>query len=151
MLWLGTTQIKLNWITATKTTCLFYVCINRLMYHFEWMWICLCKHVLYTNVLHMWRYKRCTCWRSDMSVLCWWIAKKKTQYVVFIGTMININDLSSLSYSPFILFSSLPFDIPVCFHSQNTPYYVQKAIEKYKSSPRKQALYTNKLKLELHH
>lgn len=37
---------------------------------------------------------------------------------VFIGTMIHINNLARLSYSPFILFSSLPFDIPLCFHSQ---------------------------------
>lgn len=37
---------------------------------------------------------------------------------VFIGTMIHINNLARLPYSPFILFSSLPFDIPLCFHSQ---------------------------------
>lgn len=56
---------------------------------------------------------------------------------VFIGTMIHINDLSALPYSPFILFSSLPFDIPVRFHSPNTAYYVQKASEKYGASLRK--------------
>lgn len=32
---------------------------------------------------------------------------------VFIGCMIHINNLAGLPYSPFILFSSLPLDIPV--------------------------------------
>lgn len=61
---------------------------------------------------------------------------------VFIGTMIHINNLASLPYSPFILFSSLPFDILVCFHSQNRAYYVQKASEEY--IKRKLAFYSKK-------
>lgn len=48
---------------------------------------------------------------------------------VFIGCMIHINNLAGLPYSPFILFSSLPLDIPVWFHSQNWAHCVQKATE----------------------
>lgn len=44
---------------------------------------------------------------------------------VFIGTMTHINNLAGLLCSPFILFSSLPFDIPACFLSQNCKYCVQ--------------------------
>lgn len=85
------------------------------------------------HVLCMLEHERCTCWGSVSlevksqeggSVCC-----------VFIGTMIHINNSASLPYSPFILFSSLPFDIPVCFHSQDWVYCVQRAREKYTKSP----------------
>ena len=85
------------------------------------------------HVLCMLEHERCTCWGSVSlevksqeggSVCC-----------VFIGTMIHINNSASLPYSPFILFSSLPFDIPVRFHSQDWVYCVQRAREKYTKSP----------------
>lgn len=58
---------------------------------------------------------------------------------VFTGTMIRINNLTCLPFSPFILFSCLPFDIPVCFHSQNRVYYAEKATQKHTKSWRKPA------------
>lgn len=93
----------------------------------------------------MFKYEWCTWWWSDKSVLLEVNSQENGSVCcVFIGTMIHINNLASLPYSPFILFSSLPFDIPVCFHPQNRVYYVQKASKKYTKSLRKRALYSNK-------
>lgn len=54
-------------------------------------------HVLYTNVLYMLEYESCTCWWSDKSALLEVNSKEDgSEYCVFIGTMIRINNLASL-------------------------------------------------------
>lgn len=66
-----------------------------------------------------WSIRGALGWRSDKSVLLEVNSQEDGSVCcVFIGTMIHINNLACLPGSPFILFSSLPFDIPACFHSQ---------------------------------
>lgn len=103
---------------------LLYVCIFAQIYHCEWIWMCVWTRI----ILYMLEYEQCTCWWSDKSVLLEVNSQEDgSMCCVFMGTMIHINNLAALPYSPFILFSSLPFDIPVCFHSQNWAHCVQKA------------------------
>lgn len=118
-----------------------FVCLHLRSYVPLWLNLNVCGHVLCTNVLYMLEYERCTCWWSDKSVLLEVNSQEDGSVCcVFIGTMIHINDLLSLPYSPFILFSSLPFDIPAYFHSQNRKYYVQRESKKYTKTLRKRAL-----------
>lgn len=53
---------------------------------------------------------------------------------VFVGIMIHINNLTGLPYCPFILFSSLPLDIPICFHFHKWAHCVQKTSESRRKS-----------------
>lgn len=82
----------------------------------------------------MLEYESYSCW-SDKSVLLEVNSREDGSVRrAFTGTMIRINNLLSLFYSLFILFSSLPFDIPVCFHSPNRAHYVQKASGKIQTA-----------------
>lgn len=135
-----------SWLSLKRRHCkqnrngLLYVWVYA--HHFEQMWVCVWTRIIHKCIIHgVWR---CTWW-SDKSVLLEVNSQEDGSVCcVFIGTMIHINNLASLPYSPFILFSSLPFDIPVCFHSQNRAHYVQRGSKKYTKSLRKLALYSKK-------
>lgn len=78
----------------------------------------MCIGMYYTQMYYTCSGERCTCWWSDSVLFEVNSQEDGSVCCVFIGTMIHINNLARLPYSPFILFSSLPFDIPLCFHSQ---------------------------------
>lgn len=130
-------------LQTKRTNGLFYVCHTR-MCHFEYEYVL--GPVLYTNVLYMlYMSMRVVVVGGAIRVCYWgWISKKMAQYVVCSGTVIHINNLASLPYSLFILFSSLPFDIPLCFHSHTECIMPTKQWKKYTKRLRKQALYSNK-------
>lgn len=130
-------------VTSNKTGMVFCTCASTLI------WTIVREHERASgHTLYMFEYERCTCWWSDKSVLLEVNSQEDSSVCcVFIGTMIHINNLASLPYSPFILFSSLPFDIPVCFHSQKQIVLCpesKKKKEKIQRALRKQGLYSKK-------
>ena len=61
---------------------------------------------------------------------------------VFLCTMIHINNVAHLPYSPFILFPSLPFDIPSCFHLQNLANYRQEPVSRTQRAEGRRPLFS---------
>lgn len=117
--------------TYTTTTSAHYSAL-RTKQAWSFIWVHLCSDLplwVTLNVcLHM--YYTLYVGGCDRDVLLEVSGQQESSVCcVFVGIMIDINNLTGLPYCPFILFSSLPLDITICFHFHKWAHCAQKTSE----------------------